>query len=38
MALMMAAATFTLLPLVILFFIGQRYFTEGIALTGTAGR
>ncbi len=36
--LMMAAATFTLLPLVFLFFIGQRYFTEGIALTGTAGR
>lgn len=36
--LMMAAATFTLLPMVVLFFAGQRYFTQGIALTGTAGR
>ena len=36
--LMMAAATFTLLPMVVLFFAGQRHFTQGIALTGTAGR
>jgi len=32
--LMMAAALITLLPLLILFFIGQRYFIEGIVLTG----
>lgn len=32
--LMMAAATVVLLPAVIVFFIGQRYFIEGITLTG----
>lgn len=32
--LMMAAATVVLLPAIIVFFIGQRYFIEGITLTG----
>lgn len=32
--LMMAAATVVLLPAIIVFFIGQRYFVEGITLTG----
>jgi multiple sugar transport system permease protein len=35
--LLMAAAVITTLPMVILFFIGQRYFVEGIATTGTKG-
>ena len=35
--LLMAAATVVLLPVVILFFVAQRYFIEGIALTGTKG-
>ena len=35
--LLMAAATVILLPVVILFFVAQRYFIEGIALTGTKG-
>lgn len=32
--LMMAAATVVLLPAIIVFFVGQKYFIEGIALTG----
>lgn len=32
--LMMAAATVVLLPAIVVFFIGQRYFIEGITLTG----
>jgi multiple sugar transport system permease protein len=32
--LLMAAATLTTLPLVLVFFIGQRYFIEGVKLTG----
>ena len=32
--LMMAAATVMLLPVVILFFVAQRYFVQGILLTG----
>lgn len=36
-ALMMAAATITTLPLIIIFFFTQRYFLEGIKLTGLKG-
>ena len=35
--LMMAGATLTTLPLILLFFIAQRYFLEGIKLTGLKG-
>ena len=35
--LLMAAAVVTTLPMVVLFFIGQRYFVEGIATTGSKG-
>ncbi len=35
--LLMAAAVITTLPMVILFFLGQRYFVEGIATTGSKG-
>jgi multiple sugar transport system permease protein len=35
--LLMAAAVITTLPMVVLFFLGQRYFVEGIATTGTKG-
>ena len=35
--LMMAGATLATLPLVIIFFIAQRYFLEGIKLTGIKG-
>ena len=35
--LMMAGATLTTLPLVIVFFFAQRYFLEGIKLTGIKG-
>lgn len=35
--LLMAAATVVLVPVLILFFVAQRYFIEGIALTGTKG-
>lgn len=34
---LMAASTAVLLPVVILFFIAQRYFVEGITLTGIKG-
>ena len=33
----MAAATVVIAPVLILFFFAQRYFIEGIALTGTKG-
>jgi multiple sugar transport system permease protein len=33
----MAASTAVLLPVVALFFIAQRYFVEGITLTGIKG-
>jgi multiple sugar transport system permease protein len=33
-----ATGTFMLAPLVVLFFAAQRYFVEGIALTGFGGR
>jgi multiple sugar transport system permease protein len=36
-SLMMAAATLTTLPLVIIFFFSQRYFIEGIKMTGLKG-
>ena len=35
--LLMAASTVVILPVLILFFFAQRYFIEGIALTGTKG-
>jgi multiple sugar transport system permease protein len=35
--LIMAASMVTFLPLVILFFLGQRYFIEGVTLTGLKG-
>ena len=35
--LLMNAATRTTLPLVVLFFATQRYFVQGIALTGLKG-
>jgi len=35
--LLMAGTTITVLPLVVLFVIGQRYFVQGIALSGTKG-
>jgi len=35
--LLMAASTVVITPVVILFFFAQRYFIEGIALTGTKG-
>ena len=35
--LLMAASTVVLLPVVILFFVAQKYFIEGIALTGLKG-
>jgi multiple sugar transport system permease protein len=34
----MAAATMTVAPLIIIFFVAQRYFIRGIALTGFGGR
>lgn len=36
-ALLMAVSTMMLLPLLILFFLAQRYFIEGITLTGIKG-
>jgi multiple sugar transport system permease protein len=35
--LLMAAATFVTLPVIIVFFLGQRYFIEGITMTGIKG-
>ena len=35
--LLMAGTTITILPLITIFVIGQRYFVQGIALTGTKG-
>jgi len=34
----MAAATLTVAPLILIFFVAQRYFVRGIALTGFGGR
>jgi ABC-type glycerol-3-phosphate transport system permease component len=36
--LVMAASTVSVAPVIILFFVAQRYFIRGIALTGLAGR
>lgn len=36
--LVMAAATMTVAPLILIFFVAQRYFIRGIALTGFGGR
>jgi len=36
--LVMAAATYTIIPVLLLFFAAQRYFIKGIQLTGLAGR
>lgn len=38
MSLLMAASVVVLLPLLIVFFVAQRAFVEGISLTGLAGR
>jgi len=38
MSLLMAASVVVMLPLVIVFFIAQKAFVEGISLTGMAGR
>jgi ABC-type glycerol-3-phosphate transport system permease component len=35
--LLMAGSVIALLPILILYFIAQRYFTEGIATTGLKG-
>ncbi len=35
--LLMAAATVVIVPMIVLFFFAQRYFIEGIALSGTKG-
>jgi ABC-type glycerol-3-phosphate transport system permease component len=35
--LMMAAATLMLLPILVLFFVAQRYFVQGIVMTGIKG-
>lgn len=35
--LLMAASTVVILPVIVLFFFAQRYFIEGIALTGSKG-
>ena len=35
---LMAASTLTLIPVLLLFFAAQRYFMEGILLTGLSGR
>jgi multiple sugar transport system permease protein len=35
---LMAAATMTVAPLVVIFIFAQRFFTEGISLTGMGGR
>jgi multiple sugar transport system permease protein len=34
---LMAASVVVMLPVLVLFFLGQRYFTEGVALTGIKG-
>jgi multiple sugar transport system permease protein len=36
--LVMAATTVSIVPVIALFFLAQRYFIRGIVLTGLAGR
>jgi ABC-type glycerol-3-phosphate transport system permease component len=38
MNLLMAANVVVMMPLIILFFIAQRVFVEGISISGLAGR
>ena len=35
--LLMAASVMTIMPIIVLFFLAQRYFVQGIALTGLKG-
>ena len=35
--LLMAASTIAILPAIVIFFVGQRYFIKGIALSGIKG-
>jgi multiple sugar transport system permease protein len=35
---MMAAASMALVPILIIYVIGQKYFVRGITLTGMGGR
>lgn len=35
---MMAASLVVLVPVIVVFFVGQRYFIEGVTFTGTTGR
>ncbi|MBI2942160.1 MAG: carbohydrate ABC transporter permease [Chloroflexi bacterium] len=37
-SLMMAASTVMLLPMLVLFFVAQRYFVQGVTVTGFGGR
>jgi multiple sugar transport system permease protein len=34
---MMAVATLTVLPIIVLFFVAQRYFVQGIVMSGIKG-
>jgi multiple sugar transport system permease protein len=34
----MAASMFIVVPILVLFFIGQRYFVRGMVMTGIQGR
>lgn len=34
---MMAAATLRLIPILVLFFVAQRYFVQGIVMSGIKG-
>jgi multiple sugar transport system permease protein len=34
----MAASTLVVLPIIVLFFFTQRYFIQGVSLTGLGGR
>ncbi|HBF82250.1 MAG TPA: hypothetical protein DD420_20675 [Streptomyces sp.] len=36
--LLMAASTMVVAPIIVLFFIGQKWFIEGASLTGLGGR
>jgi len=36
--LMMAASLVVLVPIILVFFFGQKYFIEGVSLSGLGGR
>jgi ABC-type glycerol-3-phosphate transport system permease component len=36
--LLMAGSVISLLPIIVIYVIGQKYFVQGITLTGLAGR